>query len=136
MSHIKNIKRSPAANRQPPGFERKSLSATPPSNNEASHDNRTGKPLGGFAHVPTADARILPKGTAYQTDSGMCGDYDSVIGFDARGPLERFLTKIPKAKMEPAAGEGTLCGLLVEIDEKTGLSIGCKALQYPKPLGF
>lgn len=98
-------------------------------------DGRVSVVTGSHTHVPTADARILPKGTAYHTDAGMCGDYDSVIGFQAGGPLERFLTKIPKAKMEPAEGEATLCGTLVETDDKTGLAVKCEAVQYPKALG-
>ncbi|MDE3061140.1 MAG: TIGR00282 family metallophosphoesterase [Pseudomonadota bacterium] len=97
-------------------------------------DGRVSIVVGSHTHIPTADARILPKGTAYQTDAGMCGDYNSVIGFDPAGPLERFLTKIPKARMEPAAGEGTLCGLLVETDDVAGLARSCKAIQYPNPL--
>jgi len=95
-------------------------------------DGRVSVVVGSHTHVPTADARILPKGTAYQTDAGMCGDYDSIIGFEPTGPMERFLTKIPKAKMEPAMGEATLCGLLAEIDDKTGLPKSCKAVQIPK----
>jgi len=97
-------------------------------------DGRVSVVVGSHTHVPTADARILPKGTAYQTDAGMCGDYDSVIGFQPDGPLERFLTKIPKAKMEPAMGEATLCGLLVEIDDATGLAKSCKSVQWPRGL--
>ena len=97
-------------------------------------DGRVSAVVGSHTHVPTADARILPKGTAYQTDTGMCGDYDSIIGFAPEGPLERFLTKIPKAKMEAAMGEATLCGLVVEIDEVSGMTKGCKAVQFPKAL--
>lgn len=83
-------------------------------------DGRVSAVLGSHTHIPTADARILPKGTAYQTDCGMCGDYNSVIGFAPEGPLKRFLTKVTKAKMEPAVGEGTLCGALIETDDATG----------------
>lgn len=97
-------------------------------------DGRVSLVTGSHTHVPTHDARILPGGTAYQTDAGMCGDYDSVIGFDPSGPMERFLTKIPKTRMEPASGPATLCGTLVETDDKTGLAVSCQALQYPKPL--
>jgi metallophosphoesterase (TIGR00282 family) len=97
-------------------------------------DGRVSLVVGSHTHVPTADARILPKGTAYQTDAGMCGDYDSVIGFEATGPLERFLTKISRIKMEPAAGPATVCGTLVETDDKTGLAKSCRALQWPKAL--
>ncbi|MGE0754538.1 MAG: TIGR00282 family metallophosphoesterase [Alphaproteobacteria bacterium] len=98
-------------------------------------DGRVSAVVGSHTHVPTADARILPKGTAYQTDAGMCGDYNSVIGFEPSGPLERFLTKIPKAKMEPAMGDATVCGVIIETDDKSGLANRCVALQWPKPLG-
>ena len=96
-------------------------------------DGRVSVVVGSHTHVPTNDARILPKGTAYQTDAGMCGDYDSVIGFDAAAPLERFLTKISKARLEPAQGPGTLCGLYVEINDATGLAVNCRAITHPKP---
>ncbi len=98
-------------------------------------DGRVSAVVGSHTHVPTADARVLPKGTAYQTDAGMCGDYNSVIGFEPTGPLERFLTKIPKAKMDAASGAATVCGTLIETDDATGLAISCKLLQWPKPLG-
>lgn len=95
-------------------------------------DGRVSMVVGSHTHVPTADARILPKGTAYQTDAGMCGDYNSVIGFNSAAPLERFLSKIHKAKLEPASGAGTLCGLLVETDDTTGLAVSAQAIQVPK----
>ncbi len=91
-------------------------------------DGRVSAVIGSHTHVPTADTRIFPKGTAYQTDAGMCGDYNSVIGFAPEGPLKRFLTKIPKAKMEPAEGEGSVCGVVVETDDATGLARGIVAL--------
>ncbi len=91
-------------------------------------DGRVSCVVGSHTHVPTADARILKKGTAYQTDAGMCGDYDSVIGFDARVPIERFLNKVGKTKLEPANGNGTLCGLLVETNDKTGLAVKVEAI--------
>ncbi len=97
-------------------------------------DGRVSVVVGSHTHIPTNDARILKKGTAYQTDAGMCGDYDSVIGFDPAVPLERFLSKITKIKLEAARGEGTLAGLYVELDEKTNLAKNCKAFFYPKPL--
>lgn len=97
-------------------------------------DGRVSVVVGSHTHIPTADARVLSKGTAYQTDGGMCGDYNSVIGFDTAGPFEKFLTKVPKfGKLEPAEGEATLCGLLVETDGN-GLAVNCKPVQYPKPL--
>lgn len=98
-------------------------------------DGRVSMIVGSHTHVPTADARILPKGSAYQTDSGMCGDYNSVIGFDPTGPLEKFLTKVPKfGKLEAATGKATVCGLLVETDDVTGLAKNCRAVQYPRGL--
>ena len=78
-------------------------------------DGRVSAVIGAHTHVPTADARILPKGTAYMTDAGMCGDYNSVIGFQLEGPMQNFLQKYRKVRMEPASGKGTLCGAIVEI---------------------
>lgn len=79
--------------------------------------------VGSHTHVPTADAQILPKGTAYLTDAGMCGCYNSVIGMDKREPINRFLTGIKREKYAPATeGEQTICGALVETDDKTGLA--------------
>ncbi len=65
---------------------------------------------------------ILAKGTAYQTDAGMCGDYDSVIGMEKLEPLRRFITGMVKSRFEPANGEATLSGVYVETDDKTGLA--------------
>jgi calcineurin-like phosphoesterase len=72
--------------------------------------------------VPTADWRILSGGTAFMTDVGMCGDYDSIIGMDKDEPLRRATTKIHSARLGPALGPGTLSGLAVEIDDATGLA--------------
>lgn len=83
-------------------------------------DGRVSAVMGSHTHVATADARILPNGTAYQTDAGMCGVLDSIIGFDPAAPLERFLTKIPKARMEPAKGQAIVQGCVVVTDDKTG----------------
>ena len=85
-------------------------------------DGRTSLVVGTHTHVPTADAMILPRGTAYQTDAGMCGDYDSVIGMDKVEPLKRFITGMGIARFEPALGEPTICGTLVETDDRTGLA--------------
>ncbi|MBM3557454.1 MAG: YmdB family metallophosphoesterase, partial [Alphaproteobacteria bacterium] len=74
------------------------------------------------SHVPTADAQILPGGTAYQTDAGMCGDYDSVIGMDKAEPVQRFTRKIARGRFEPANGEATVCGVLIETDDRNGLA--------------
>jgi metallophosphoesterase (TIGR00282 family) len=98
-------------------------------------DGRASVVVGSHTHVPTADVHILPKGTAYQTDAGMCGDYNSVIGFAPEGPLERFLTKIPKGRLEPAMGEATVCGLLVETDDTTGLAVKAAPLRVGGVLG-
>jgi calcineurin-like phosphoesterase len=76
--------------------------------------------VGTHTHVPTGDAQSLPGGTAYQTDAGMCGDYDSVIGMDKAEPLRRFITGMSKGRFEPAEGEATLSGTYVETDDRTG----------------
>jgi len=85
-------------------------------------DGRATLVCGTHSHVPTADAQILPGGTAYQTDAGMCGDYNSVIGMEKTEPLNRFLKKISSGRFEPANGEATVCGVFVESDDKTGLA--------------
>ena len=85
-------------------------------------DGRISFLVGTHTHVPTADAQILPGGTAYQTDAGMCGNYDSVIGMDKTVPIARFTRKLPTERLSVADGEGTLCGVYVEIDERSGLA--------------
>jgi hypothetical protein len=85
-------------------------------------DGRASLVVGTHTHVPTADHQILPRGTAFVSDVGMTGDYDSVIGMDKEEPLVRFLRKIPTARFEPALGEATLCALAVETDDSTGLA--------------
>jgi len=85
-------------------------------------DGRVSLVVGTHTHVPTADHRILPGGTAYMSDAGMCGDYDSVLGMSKDEPLRRFLQKTPGARFEAAQGEGTLSGLAVETDDATGLA--------------
>ncbi|HEX7776277.1 MAG TPA: TIGR00282 family metallophosphoesterase [Parvibaculum sp.] len=79
-------------------------------------DGRASLVVGTHSHVPTADAQILPGGTAYQTDAGMCGDYNSVIGMEKDEPISRFLSKIPSGRFQPALGPATLCGVFVETD--------------------
>ena len=76
--------------------------------------------VGTHTHVPTSDAMILNKGTAYLTDAGMCGDYDSVIGMEKTEPMRRFLTGMPKDRFTPALGDATLSGVYVETDDRTG----------------
>ena len=77
--------------------------------------------VGTHTHIPTNDARILSNGTAYQTDAGMCGDYDSVIGMNKDNSLNRFMKK-DSVKHFPATGDGTLSGVIVDCDIKTGLA--------------
>ncbi|RMD47901.1 MAG: YmdB family metallophosphoesterase, partial [Alphaproteobacteria bacterium] len=85
-------------------------------------DGRASLVVGTHTHVPTADAMILPRGTGYMTDAGMCGDYNSVIGMKPDEPLRRFVTGLEKGRFEPAQGEATLSGVLVETDDATGLA--------------
>ncbi len=82
-------------------------------------DGRVSAVLGTHTHIPTADARVLPGGTAYITDVGMTGPYDSVIGMKRKGSIARFLTGLG-ARFEPAAANPKLCGVVIDIDEKTG----------------
>jgi metallophosphoesterase (TIGR00282 family) len=79
--------------------------------------------VGTHTHTPTADARILPQGTAFQTDAGMCGDYNSIIGMEPDEPLRRFTTRMRGARFQPAGGEATLSGVFVETDNTTGLAL-------------
>jgi calcineurin-like phosphoesterase len=84
-------------------------------------DGKASLVVGTHTHIPTNDARILKGGTGYQTDAGMCGDYNSVIGMNAENSLNRFLKK-NSVKHFPATGDATLCGVIVECDIKTGLA--------------
>jgi len=77
-------------------------------------DGRASLVVGTHQHIPTADAQILPGGTAYQSDAGACADYDSVIGMDKAEPLQRFLRKLSTQRYTPATGPATLCGVFVE----------------------
>jgi 2',3'-cyclic-nucleotide 2'-phosphodiesterase len=86
-------------------------------------DGRASLVVGTHTHVPTADHQILPSGTAYLSDAGMCGDYDSVIGMEKSEPLQRFLRKLPVERMRPAEGEASVCGVAVETDDRTGLAL-------------
>jgi 2',3'-cyclic-nucleotide 2'-phosphodiesterase len=92
-------------------------------------DGRASCVVGTHTHAPTSDERVLPGGTAYISDAGMCGDYESVLGMMKDEPLNRFLTKIPRGRMEPATGPATLSGLAVEIDDATGLATRTAALR-------
>jgi metallophosphoesterase (TIGR00282 family) len=92
-------------------------------------DGRASLVVGTHTHVPTADHMILPGGTAYMSDAGMCGDYDSVLGMDKDEPIQRFTSKIPRGRFEPASGEATLSGVCVEVDELTGLATAVAPLR-------
>lgn len=85
-------------------------------------DGRASVVVGTHTHVPTADHQILPGGTAYQSDAGMCGDYDSSLGMEKEEPLNRFLTKIASGRFDAAQGPATIAGLGVEISDRTGLA--------------
>ena len=77
-------------------------------------DGRVSMAVGSHTHCPTADYQILTHGSAFQSDAGMTGDYDSVIGMDKEEPIRRFTRKVPGGRFEPAEGAATLCGLFVE----------------------
>ncbi len=94
-----------------------------------SFDGRASLVIGTHTHVPTADARVLAGGTAFQSDAGMCGDYDSVIGMQKGGASLRFWRKVPAERLAPAEGEATLCGLFVETDDTTGLALRAEPLR-------
>ncbi|MDA8585253.1 YmdB family metallophosphoesterase [Rhodobacteraceae bacterium] len=85
-------------------------------------DGRASLVVGSHTHVPTGDAMILARGTGYMTDAGMCGDYNSVIGMEKDEPMRRFITGMGNGRFQPANGEATLSGVLVETDDKTGLA--------------
>ncbi|SEH66723.1 TIGR00282 family metallophosphoesterase [Paracoccus alkenifer] len=99
-------------------------------------DGRASLVVGTHTHVPTADTQILPRGTAYQSDAGMCGDYDSVIGMDKGEPMRRFLTGMTRERFTPAEGEATLSGLLVVTDDRTGLATSVEAIREGGRLGM
>jgi 2',3'-cyclic-nucleotide 2'-phosphodiesterase len=94
-------------------------------------DGRASLAVGSHSHIPTADTRILPAGTGFQTDAGMCGPYDSVIGMDAGIAIRRFVDSLPGERLEPASGPATICGVMVETDDRTGLAHGI----YPLRMG-
>jgi 2',3'-cyclic-nucleotide 2'-phosphodiesterase len=91
-------------------------------------DGRASLVIGTHTHVPTADARILPKGTAYQGDAGMTGAYEGIIGFDPKAILEKFLYQTPRS-METASRDVRLCGAVVDVDEATGRARAITSIQ-------
>ncbi|HVX99802.1 MAG TPA: TIGR00282 family metallophosphoesterase [Pseudorhodoplanes sp.] len=86
-------------------------------------DGRATLVVGTHTHTPTADYQIFAGGTAFISDVGMTGDYDSIIGMAKEEPLRRFLRRIPSERFEPAGGPATLCGMAVETDDATGLAV-------------
>jgi len=92
-------------------------------------DGRASLVVGTHTHVPTADHRVLAGGTAYMSDAGMCGDYDSVLGMQKEESIRRFLQKTPGPRMEPGFGDGTLSGIAVETDDRTGLALRVAAVR-------
>jgi metallophosphoesterase (TIGR00282 family) len=94
-----------------------------------SFDGSVSVVVGTHTHVPTADHAILPGGTAFQSDAGMCGDYDSVIGMAKTGAASRFWTHMPGERLAPADGPATICGLFVVTDDATGLATHVEPLR-------
>ncbi len=92
-------------------------------------DGRVSLVVGSHSHIPTADTQILPGGTAYQTDAGMCGDYDSVIGMKKEAAVFKFVRKMPGERLSPAEGVATVCGVVVETDDATGLALEVAAVR-------
>jgi metallophosphoesterase (TIGR00282 family) len=92
-------------------------------------DGQASLVVGTHTHVPTGDAQLLPGGTAYLTDAGMCGDYNSVIGMEKLEPLRRFVTGMAKTRFEPAAGPVTLSGVFVETDDRTGKAVRVRMIR-------
>ncbi len=88
--------------------------------------------IGSHTHVPSGDSMIRENGTAYQTDAGMCGDYDSVIGMDKKVPIHRFKNATKEGRFTPAENEGTICGAFIEIDNATGLAISNTPIRQGK----
>ena len=94
-------------------------------------DGRVSAVVGTHTHIPTADERILPGGTAFITDLGMTGVYDSVIGVQKEIALERFRTQRP-VRFEPAEGDASLCGVIIEIDPERGLARSIERVRWPQ----
>jgi metallophosphoesterase (TIGR00282 family) len=92
-------------------------------------DGRVTLVVGTHTHVPTSDYRVMRAGTGFQSDVGMCGDYESVIGMNHEEPLRRFLQKVPGERFTPADGPATLAGIAVEVDEATGLATAVAPLR-------
>lgn len=92
-------------------------------------DGRASVVVGTHTHVPTGDAQILEGGTAFLSDAGMCGDYNSVIGMEKAEPMRRFVTGMAKERFSPARGDVTICGFYVETDDRSGRAKRCEAVR-------
>lgn len=92
-------------------------------------DGRASLVVGTHTHTPSADTQILPGGTAYQTDAGMCGDYGGVIGFTPASPIARFTRKLPTERLSPMEGEATMCGVFVTINPTTGHALSLQPVR-------
>lgn len=92
-------------------------------------DGKVSALIGTHTHMPTADMQILPKGTSFQSDAGMCGDFNGVLGFKVESVMPRHLKKIRGPRLEPANGEGTVCGTFIITDDKTGLTKSINAVR-------
>lgn len=100
-------------------------------------DGRASAVIGTHTHVPTADAQILSGGTAYQTDVGMCGDYNSVIGMKKEVPIARFTKKLPTNRLSPAEGPGDVCAVFIESNDETGRALKIMPIRIgPRLLRF
>lgn len=92
-------------------------------------DGRVSAVVGTHTHIPTGDAQIFSKGTAFQCDAGMTGDYNSVIGMRPDTPIMRFTRKISMERLSPTDGEGTMCGVFIETDDRTGRAINIRPIR-------
>ncbi|HBM90924.1 MAG TPA: metallophosphoesterase, partial [Rhodospirillaceae bacterium] len=92
-------------------------------------DGRISALIGTHTHVPTADMQVLPCGTAFQADAGMCGDFDSVLGMSKEAAIWRFTKKTPGPRLEPTQGEATLCGSFIVTNDQTGLAESIEAVR-------
>jgi len=95
-------------------------------------DGQVSLVAGTHTHVPTADARILPFGTAFISDVGMCGDYNSILGFDKKAPISRLAHRFDGERLTPALGIGTVYGIYVETDDSTGLAKKIEQFNFKK----
>lgn len=93
-------------------------------------DGRASLVFGTHTHVPTADTRILPAGTAFQTELGMCGDYDSVIGMNKQIAVRKLASRLPYQRHEPADGPGLASGIFVQTDDRTGLAVRAEPIRF------